>query len=38
MTQPVELRVNGRNVRMPAEGNQTLLDFLREGLGLTGTK
>ncbi|MFH1123980.1 MAG: molybdopterin cofactor-binding domain-containing protein [Pseudomonadota bacterium] len=38
MNQPIELRVNVQNVRLPAEGNQTLLEFLREQLGLTGTK
>ncbi|HUL20430.1 MAG TPA: molybdopterin cofactor-binding domain-containing protein [Thermodesulfobacteriota bacterium] len=38
MKQPVELKVNGQSVRMSVEGSQTLLEFLREELGLTGTK
>lgn len=32
------LRVNGRERRVPADGRLTLLDLLREHLGLTGTK
>ena len=38
MKQPIELRINGQNVRVSADGSQTLLEFLREELGLTGTK
>ena len=38
MKQSIELGVNGRKVRFSVEGNQTLLDFLREQIGLTGTK
>ena len=38
MKQPMELRINGRNVCASVEGNQTLLEFLREELNLTGTK
>ena len=38
MKQPIELRINGQKVRLSADGNQTLLEFLREQLGLTGTK
>ncbi len=32
------LRVNGRERRVPTDGRLTLLDLLREQLGLTGTK
>jgi xanthine dehydrogenase YagT iron-sulfur-binding subunit len=35
---PVTLRVNGRRHRMLVEPRWTLLDVLRERLGLTGTK
>src|SRR5512135_481227 len=38
MKAAIELRVNGENVRMSADGNVTLLEFLREDLGLTGAK
>ena len=38
MKQPIELRVNGQEVRWSGDGNQTLLEFLREELDLTGTK
>jgi aerobic carbon-monoxide dehydrogenase small subunit len=33
----VSMRVNGRAVRGEVEGRTMLVDFLREGLGLTGT-
>lgn len=38
MKHRIECSVNGRNVRLDVEGSQTLLDLLREQLGLTGTK
>lgn len=38
MKHSVELRVNGEKIRLSVEGDQTLLDFLREQLSLTGTK
>ena len=38
MTHRLKCSVNGRNVRLDVEGAQTLLDLLREQLGLTGTK
>ncbi len=38
MKAAIELRVNGENVRMSPDGNVTLLEFLREDLGLTGAK
>ena len=38
MKEPVELRINGQKIETSVDGNQTLLDFLREQLGLTGTK
>jgi carbon-monoxide dehydrogenase small subunit len=38
MNQPIELNVNGRKVTSASDGSQTLLDFLREDLDLTGTK
>jgi len=38
MTQSIALRVNGRDIRMNVEGSMSLLDLLREQLGLTGTK
>ena len=34
----VELRINGRTHELAIEPNQLLLDVLREGLGLTGSK
>ncbi|HYX70379.1 MAG TPA: (2Fe-2S)-binding protein [Terriglobales bacterium] len=34
----VELRINGRTQELAIEPNQLLLDVLREGLGLTGSK
>src|SRR4030042_379392 len=36
--QPIEMRINGQKVEWSVDGNQTLLEFLREQLGLTGTK
>ncbi len=33
----VSMRVNGRAVRSEVEGRTLLVEFLREGLGLTGT-
>jgi carbon-monoxide dehydrogenase small subunit len=33
----VSMTVNGRSVGGPVEGRTMLVDFLREGLGLTGT-
>ncbi len=38
MNEPIELSINGQSVRVSADGNQTLLEFLREQLGLTGVK
>jgi carbon-monoxide dehydrogenase small subunit len=38
MKKKITLNVNGQKCRLSVEGNQTLLDLLREGLGLTGTK
>jgi aerobic-type carbon monoxide dehydrogenase small subunit (CoxS/CutS family) len=38
MKEPIELRINGENVRVFVDGNQTLLEVLREQLGLTGVK
>ncbi len=38
MKMPIELRINGENVNVFVDGNQTLLDFLREQQGLTGVK
>jgi CO/xanthine dehydrogenase Mo-binding subunit/aerobic-type carbon monoxide dehydrogenase small subunit (CoxS/CutS family) len=38
MKQPIELKINGQSVQMSGDGSQTLLEFLREELGLTGTK
>ena len=38
MKQPIELRINGQKLQMSADGNQTLLEFLREQMDLTGTK
>jgi putative selenate reductase molybdopterin-binding subunit len=34
----MELKINGQTVRLSPDRNQTLLEFLREELGLTGTK
>ena len=34
----IEFSVNGRKVQLNLQGNETLLDCLRERLGLTGTK
>jgi xanthine dehydrogenase YagT iron-sulfur-binding subunit len=34
----IDLRVNGQHVRLAVDPRVTLLDLLREGLGLTGTK
>lgn len=34
----IELTVNGRAVQVPAPAHWTLLQLLRDGLGLTGTK
>ena len=38
MKHSIELSVNGEKGQWSVEGNQTLLDFLREQLDLTGTK
>jgi len=38
MKQSIEVRINGQKVRSSAHGNETLLEFLREQLSLTGTK
>ena len=38
MKEPIELRINGENVIVFVDGNLTLLEFLREQLGLTGVK
>ena len=38
MSQVLELTVNGRNRQEVVAGNVLLIDFLREKLGLTGTK
>lgn len=38
MKNSIELSVNGEKGQWSVEGNQTLLDFLRDQLGLTGTK
>lgn len=38
MKKKITLNVNGQKYRVPIEGGQTLLDLLREGLGLMGTK
>jgi carbon-monoxide dehydrogenase small subunit len=35
---PIELTVNGRSRRLEVVANHTLLDVLRDELGLTGTK
>jgi carbon-monoxide dehydrogenase medium subunit len=36
--EPIECTVNGHNFCVPGAGGKTLLDMLREDLGLTGTK
>jgi carbon-monoxide dehydrogenase small subunit len=38
MKHPIRLSVNGESCEFPVEPKKTLLDFLREDLGLTGTK
>jgi putative selenate reductase molybdopterin-binding subunit len=38
MKQPIEMRINGQKLQMSVDGNQTLLEFLREQMNLTGTK
>src|SRR4030042_1095852 len=38
MNKPIELRINGENLRVSVDGNQTLLEVLRDQLGLTGVK
>ncbi len=38
MKHSIELRINDQKIRSSVEGDQTLLDFLREKLSLTGTK
>ncbi len=38
MKEPIELRINGENVSVSVDGNQTLLEVLRDQLGLTGVK
>ena len=38
MKQTIELRVNGERVNVEVKPNRTLLEVLREQLGLTGTK
>jgi aerobic-type carbon monoxide dehydrogenase small subunit (CoxS/CutS family) len=38
MRVPIEIEVNGRRHREAVSPGRTLLNFLREGLGLTGTK
>ena len=38
MKEATEFIVNGRNVRLFLKGSETLLECLRENLGLTGTK
>jgi len=38
MKKSIELIVNGKKYEVAVEPNQTLADFLRYGLGLTGTK
>jgi len=37
-TEPIECTVNGENVVVPGAGGKTLLEMLRDDLGLTGTK
>jgi len=36
--EPIECTVNGKNVVVERAGGKTLLDMLRDNLGLTGTK
>jgi carbon-monoxide dehydrogenase small subunit len=36
--QPVELRINGHTIEVGIEAHRTLLEVLRQDLGLTGTK
>jgi len=38
MKEPIELRINGENVSVSVDGNQTLLEVLRDQLDLTGVK
>ncbi|MFC1891340.1 (2Fe-2S)-binding protein [Thermodesulfobacteriota bacterium] len=38
MKRDIEFSVNNKKVRLSVDGNQTLLDLLREELNLTGTK
>lgn len=38
MEKAIECRVNGERVRIFVRGNETLLEMVRERLGLTGTK
>ena len=38
MKEAIETRVNGESLKVSVDGNPTLLEFLREDLGLTGTK
>ncbi len=38
MRKVINITVNGRSYEKPISSNQTLLDFLRHDLGLTGTK
>jgi len=38
MKKDIEFNVNDRKVQLSVDGNQTLLDLLREELNLTGTK
>jgi carbon-monoxide dehydrogenase small subunit len=38
MNQSIEFRVNGKKAQLSVDGNQTLLELLREQLDLTGTK
>lgn len=38
MKEIIEFRVNGQKVKLSLEGSETLLECLREQMGLTGTK
>jgi aldehyde oxidoreductase len=38
MKRSIELKINGQKLSVSPEGNQSLLEFLREEIGLTGTK
>ena len=38
MKQVIELHINGDSYEVPTSPNQTLLEVLRDTLGLTGTK